>query len=220
MYFKKSLAVLSLASILAVPAFAGDIQPLHPDGILRSLGSGATATDILYANCHGISIGGSVSHVLVRVKDRYPMANPRVRARVIVDTTPTTPCPTAPTALLNTTIDYSDSKFSTEALKLSPGLSGFSSPSVAGVSWVNGVSAKAAGAGAGAGTAPGSKYCIYVDKVVGTVTTTGVNAGKQTTTGTNVGLENYELYAHCQLGTSEVAHVHTTPRPLLYQQNQ
>lgn len=218
MILKKSALILAFSSILAAPAFAGDIAPLHADGVARSLGSVATATDILYANCHGASIGGTVDRVVVRVKDRYPMANPRVRARVAVDTTPTTACPAAPAS---GTIDYSDSKFSTEGLGLAPGLSGFSSPSVAGVSWADGLyanSAVALGATAGVGTAPGTKYCIYVDKVVGTVTTTGVNAGKQTTTGTNVGVENYELYAHCQLGSA--GHVHIDPRPLVYQQNQ
>jgi hypothetical protein len=234
MILKKSALILAFSSFMAAPAFAGDITPLHVDGVARSLGASATAMDILYANCN--AFGLTVDRAIVRVKDRYPLANPRVRARVAIDTTPTTPCPAAPTAATATTIDYSDSKYATEGLGLlNPplagaarvaGRSGFSTPAAnvglvpanwvgTGIAW--GDNAYATNAYA-LGAAYGRKYCLYIDKVPGTVTTTGTYAGRQTTTGTAVGVENYELYAHCQNGQNGAVHVH--PAALTYQQNQ
>ncbi len=65
MYFRKSLLALSLTSIMASTAFAGDIKPLH-GGFTGSLGSTATATDIIRFKC-GTQAG--INQAVAKVKD-------------------------------------------------------------------------------------------------------------------------------------------------------
>lgn len=219
MKFMKSFFVLITTSVMATTAFA------NPDGVLRSLGSAATARDILYTYCPASPLPDRYDRAVAFVKDRYPLKAPLLRVRIKVDNTPSTPCPGAPTTG-SVAYDYSDSIFEDESLGILGMQSGFNSPWTkfsgykASTNFSDGVGAIAKNA------APGIKYCIYVDKLAGYVigswdhSFAGVNAGPGSTPeATANGAENYELMYYC-LGANETVPGSNSLVPAKYQQNQ
>lgn len=80
MYLKKSLLALSLTSIIASTAFAGDIKPLH-GGFLGNLTSGYPKVDKLKGVCP-TGTSPAVTSVQASVADKTPVQTPLVRVIV------------------------------------------------------------------------------------------------------------------------------------------
>lgn len=240
MKFIKSIFVFIfiLASAIASTASA------TPDGVLRSLGSSETATDILYTYCPAPqSTNDKFIAAFVLIKDRYPPADPLLRVRIQFDDTPSTPCPSDLSPPIHPEVDwrvgydYSDSIFPNEKMGLlypypsdnNSGYNSFKDPSGVGSEWYSGQPAFETNA------TPEKKYCIYVDKVASYADNVmrPIRPGQRLYVKSFTGIqrdagpllnqrnqpENYELNYYCTVATS-TGYAHPTVVPAIYQQNQ